>query len=121
MHSDGGYAKACPFSFFSFFLLMMFHLLNPVPPGKVLETNAFLIPRVGGVVIDPTSSINISGTSNVHLSKETLKPILQIFAQQLRGLLGILPFKWSEASDLVRVLDRNRVFFSFLSSFFFFF
>ncbi|KAL7268351.1 GPI transamidase component [Rhizina undulata] len=50
-------------------------------------TNAFLLPQWGGVMV-----LNLNTTENgdrpVHLTKEALKPSLDIFATQLLALLG---------------------------------
>ncbi|KAH6561486.1 hypothetical protein BASA50_001235 [Batrachochytrium salamandrivorans] len=73
------------------------HMILYIPPfeqtplfvlhsdGSTLESNAFLIPQWGGVVIRnlPTD------THRVHLSMDDLHPVMEIFVEQLRGLLGM--------------------------------
>ena len=48
------------------------------------STNAFLLPQWGGVMIHNPPA----GSDNTHLTKEALKPALDIFATQLLSLLG---------------------------------
>lgn len=60
--------------------------------GNIMESNAFLIPRWGGVIIkNPDRS---TGAHNFSL--EELKSIMSIFITQLRGLLGVHDV-WTEA------------------------
>jgi phosphatidylinositol glycan class S len=54
--------------------------------GHPLSTNAFLIPQWGGVVIK-----NLDFQVNkVHLNVDDLKNVVQVFAEQLRILMGIV-------------------------------
>ncbi|PWW72352.1 hypothetical protein C7212DRAFT_302205 [Tuber magnatum] len=48
------------------------------------STNAFLLPQWGGVMIHNP----LAESDNTHLTKEALKPALDIFATQLLALLG---------------------------------
>ncbi|RIA87016.1 phosphatidylinositol-glycan biosynthesis class S protein [Glomus cerebriforme] len=60
--------------------------------GNIMENNAFLIPRWGGVIINnPDRS---KGTHN--FSFKELKSVMSIFITQLRGLLGVHDV-WIEA------------------------
>ncbi|KAL5033133.1 hypothetical protein BDV3_000150 [Batrachochytrium dendrobatidis] len=53
--------------------------------GTVLDSNSFLIPQWGGVVIR-----NVPNEfRQIHYNLEKLHPIMEIFVEQLRGLLGI--------------------------------
>jgi len=76
--------------------------------GEILETNAFLIPRWGGIVIDKnrnTTSISANANGNHHFYNYTFKdlhPIMELFLDQLRSLLGI-----SEIKFLPTDLPRN--------------
>lgn len=51
--------------------------------GQVLSSNAFLIPRWGGIII--------SNPPSPHLGVNDLKPYMQLYIAQLRELLGIKP------------------------------
>jgi len=68
--------------------------------GEILETNAFLIPRWGGIVIDKnrnTTSISANANGNHHFYNYTFKdlhPIMELFLDQLRSLLGISEIKF---------------------------
>ncbi|RUS21025.1 hypothetical protein BC937DRAFT_93809 [Endogone sp. FLAS-F59071] len=56
--------------------------------GNPISSNAFLIPRWGGIVIrnPPAASIAV----HYHrFTRKDLKPIMEIFVSQLRGLLGV--------------------------------
>ncbi|CAG8568864.1 541_t:CDS:10 [Ambispora gerdemannii] len=57
--------------------------------GVFTENNAFLIPRWGGIVISNPDTSN--GTYKFTI--EELKPVMEIFVSQLRGLLGVQEFK----------------------------
>ncbi|CAG8526932.1 603_t:CDS:10, partial [Cetraspora pellucida] len=60
--------------------------------GNIMENNAFLIPRWGGVIINnPDRSV---GT--YMFTFDELKSVMSIFIMQLRGLLGVQDF-WMEA------------------------
>jgi phosphatidylinositol glycan class S len=52
-----------------------------------IESNAFLIPRWGGIIISnpPLASENLTH----HFSTNDLLPMMEIFISQLRGLLGV--------------------------------
>ncbi|TPX66073.1 hypothetical protein SpCBS45565_g04715 [Spizellomyces sp. 'palustris'] len=52
--------------------------------NDVLETNAFLIPRWGGVVISNAEEIGVR-----HFSLDDLHPIMEVYVAQLRDLLGV--------------------------------
>ncbi|KAJ3100044.1 hypothetical protein HDU97_002528 [Phlyctochytrium planicorne] len=53
--------------------------------AEKLDTNAFLIPRWGGIaIVNPDRS-----EESVHFGLQKLKPIMEVFIAQLRGLLGI--------------------------------
>ncbi|KAG0163548.1 hypothetical protein DFQ30_011391 [Apophysomyces sp. BC1015] len=56
--------------------------------NEPLSSNAFLIPRWGGVAIKnlPKSALT---EKSYRLSKKDLKPTMKIFASQLRSLMGI--------------------------------
>ncbi|KAF7731813.1 hypothetical protein EC973_008328 [Apophysomyces ossiformis] len=69
--------------------------------GEPLLSNAFLIPRWGGVVIKnlPKDTLN---QQHHRLSKDDLKPIMKLFSYQLRSLLGVHDHKSNsraQASD----------------------
>ncbi|CAG8467974.1 2534_t:CDS:2 [Funneliformis mosseae] len=53
--------------------------------GNIMESNAFLIPRWGGVIINNPDRSN----SSHDFSFEELKSVMSIFLMQLRGLLGV--------------------------------
>jgi hypothetical protein len=74
--------------------------------GNIMESNAFLIPRWGGVIIkNPDRS---TGTYNFSL--EELKSIMSIFITQLRGLLGVHDV-WTEAKHaLVFIFSFIHIF-----------
>ncbi|KAJ3050492.1 hypothetical protein HK097_008555 [Rhizophlyctis rosea] len=62
--------------------------------GQPHPTNAFLIPRWGGIVVrDPPTSDR--------LSLDDLHPIMEIFLAQLRGLLGVKETRISNAGVLL--------------------
>ncbi|KNC97334.1 GPI-anchor transamidase GPI17 [Spizellomyces punctatus DAOM BR117] len=52
--------------------------------NDVLDTNAFLIPRWGGVVISNAKEIGVR-----HFSVDDLHPIMEVYVAQLRDLLGV--------------------------------
>ncbi|CAG8612064.1 1296_t:CDS:2 [Paraglomus brasilianum] len=56
--------------------------------GHPIDNNAFLIPRWGGIVISNPQTTN----NSYKLTVEELKPIIEIFISQLRGLLGVRKF-----------------------------
>jgi len=80
--------------------------------GDKLETNAFLIPRWGGIVIDKNRNTtnadsNANGNSNYYnYSFKDLHPIMELFLDQLRNLLGINEIKFipTDLPRNVRVL-----------------
>ncbi|KAG4105332.1 hypothetical protein H8356DRAFT_1634353 [Neocallimastix lanati (nom. inval.)] len=77
--------------------------------GEILETNAFLIPRWGGIVIDKNRNSTSEGNSNrsfYNYTFEDLHPIMELFLEQLRSLLGINEIKFlpSDLPRNVRVL-----------------
>jgi len=80
--------------------------------GEILETNAFLIPRWGGIVIDKNrnttdANTNVNGNNNFYnYTFEDLHPIMELFLNQLRSLLGINEIKFlpSDLPRNVRVL-----------------
>lgn len=77
--------------------------------GEILETNAFLIPRWGGIVIDKNRNGTIQAESSEHFYNYTfndLHPIMELFLNQLRSLLGINEIKFlpSDLPRNVRVL-----------------
>ncbi|KAJ3330724.1 hypothetical protein HDU91_003510, partial [Kappamyces sp. JEL0680] len=53
--------------------------------GTPLESNAFLIPQWGGIIV---KNLDYSA-KHVHLDSVQLQPILEIYAQQLRTLMGV--------------------------------
>ncbi|CAG8447671.1 28626_t:CDS:10 [Dentiscutata erythropus] len=60
--------------------------------GNIIENNAFLIPRWGGVIIN-----NPDRSVGTHMfTFDELKSVMSIFIMQLRGLLGVQDF-WMEA------------------------
>ncbi|GBC08692.1 hypothetical protein RclHR1_08300008 [Rhizophagus clarus] len=66
--------------------------------GNIAESNAFLIPRWGGVIIK-----NPERSTGIHnFSLEELKSIMSIFITQLRGLLGVHDV-WTEAKHALDV------------------
>ncbi|KAJ3039895.1 hypothetical protein HDV00_011678 [Rhizophlyctis rosea] len=50
--------------------------------GQRLSTNAFLIPRWGGIVVRDPPASNL-------LDLDNLQPVMELFVAQLRGLLGV--------------------------------
>ncbi|ORX41464.1 hypothetical protein BCR36DRAFT_407506 [Piromyces finnis] len=80
--------------------------------GDILETNAFLIPRWGGIVIDKNrnttdAEANTNGNSNYYnYTVNDLQPIMELFLDQLRSLLGINEIKFlpTDLPRNVRVL-----------------
>ncbi|KAM3582084.1 GPI transamidase component [Umbelopsis sp. WA50703] len=60
--------------------------------GQPVRSNAFLIPRWGGIVIknQPKAS---TASGSLAFSKEDLKPFMEIFVAQLRTLVGIHDLK----------------------------
>jgi phosphatidylinositol glycan class S len=54
--------------------------------GQPLRSNAFLIPRWGGIAIKNPPK---AATGRLEFSREDLKPFMEIFVAQLRGLIGI--------------------------------
>lgn len=64
--------------------------------GQLLETNAFLVPQFGGVtIVNPSiasnNDFNGKNTSaqRMILDADALKPVMEVFAAQMRGLLGV--------------------------------
>jgi phosphatidylinositol glycan class S len=57
--------------------------------GTVLKTNAFLIPQWGGIMI---KNLDFE-TDNVFFNSNDLQPAMQVFASQLRTLLGVIPLQ----------------------------
>jgi len=76
--------------------------------GEILETNAFLIPRWGGIVIDKNRNNTMDNDSEHQYiySFKDLHPIMELFLNQLRSLLGINEIKFlpSDLPRNVRVL-----------------
>ncbi|OUM64564.1 hypothetical protein PIROE2DRAFT_51247 [Piromyces sp. E2] len=80
--------------------------------GDKLETNAFLIPRWGGIVIDKNrnttnADANANGNKNYYnYSFDDLHPVMELFLDQLRSLLGINEIKFlpTDLPRNVRVL-----------------
>ena len=72
--------------------------------GHPIDNNAFLIPRWGGIVISNPQTTNNSYT----LTVEELKPIIEIFISQLRGLLGVRKFT---SDDKVNLTPRYSLVF----------
>jgi len=78
--------------------------------GDKLETNAFLIPRWGGIVIDKNRNTtnadsNANGNSNYYnYSFKDLHPIMELFLDQLRNLLGINEIKFIPTDLPVRII-----------------
>ncbi|KAJ3188868.1 hypothetical protein HDU85_004582 [Gaertneriomyces sp. JEL0708] len=67
--------------------------------NEVLDTNAFLMPRWGGVVIvNPDEE-----RGEVDLSAEKLEPVMRIFLRQLRDLMGV------KAVEIPNPLQNVRV------------
>ncbi|KAI7905670.1 phosphatidylinositol-glycan biosynthesis class S protein [Cokeromyces recurvatus] len=54
--------------------------------GQPLLTNAFLVPRWGGIVIKNPPK---AATEEYYFTKKDLQPIIKIFISQLRGLIGV--------------------------------
>ncbi|KAG5460283.1 MAG: phosphatidylinositol-glycan biosynthesis class S protein [Olpidium bornovanus] len=72
---------------------------------KPVPSNAFLLPRWGGIVVDnsPMGSFSSTpGKSNekFHYGVEDLRPVMQVFVAQLRGLLGVSALDDGFATDL---------------------
>ncbi|CAO3684438.1 unnamed protein product [Umbelopsis ramanniana] len=63
--------------------------------GQPLRSNAFLIPRWGGIAIKNPPK---SASGRLEFSKEDLKPFMEIFVAQLRGLVGIHDLKKTMSS-----------------------
>ncbi|ORX84479.1 hypothetical protein BCR32DRAFT_266273 [Anaeromyces robustus] len=76
--------------------------------GEILETNAFLIPRWGGIVIDKNrnNTMDNIGEHQYIYSFKDLHPIMELFLDQLRSLLGINEIKFlpTDLPRNVRVL-----------------
>ncbi|KAI9011144.1 phosphatidylinositol-glycan biosynthesis class S protein [Gaertneriomyces semiglobifer] len=67
--------------------------------NEILDTNAFLMPRWGGVVIvNPDEQ-----TGEVDLSADKLEPVMSIFLSQLRDLMGV------KAVEIPNTLRNARV------------
>ncbi|RUO97096.1 hypothetical protein BC936DRAFT_140992 [Jimgerdemannia flammicorona] len=64
------------------------------------QSNAFLIPRWGGIVIHNPNAASIAAHYH-HFTRKDLKPVMEIFASQLRGLLGVHDLK-RNGEDKVR-------------------
>ena len=65
--------------------------------GQPLRSNAFLIPRWGGIAIkNPPRNLETPG--RLELSKEDLKPFMDTFVAQLRGLIGVHDIKKTMSS-----------------------
>ncbi|CAO3676952.1 unnamed protein product [Umbelopsis vinacea] len=65
--------------------------------GQPLRSNAFLIPRWGGIAIkNPPNTLSTPG--RLEFTKEDLKPFMEIFVAQLRGLIGIHDLKKTMSS-----------------------
>jgi phosphatidylinositol glycan class S len=65
------------------------HIIQP--NGSLLNTNAFLIPRWGGVVIsNPIQEFGeVFGVDEFVFEEKFLKKYMEIFLGQLRGLIGV--------------------------------
>lgn len=70
-------------------------------------TNAFLLPQWGGVMVMNPNNGSSSGELTSHLSKEALKPALDLFATQLLALLGA-PTRPSSLPIRLDSLTRQR-------------
>jgi len=58
--------------------------------GEILPSNAFLIPRWGGVVIyNPRINSLEIGNRMIRLNTTDLQPLMKIFISQIRALIGI--------------------------------
>ncbi|RUO97094.1 hypothetical protein BC936DRAFT_140992 [Jimgerdemannia flammicorona] len=68
--------------------------------GNRIGSNAFLIPRWGGIVIHNPNAASIAAHYH-HFTRKDLKPVMEIFASQLRGLLGVHDLK-RNGEDKVR-------------------
>lgn len=60
--------------------------------GQPVRSNAFLIPRWGGIVIKNQPKASIA-SDVLAFGKEDLKPFMEIFVAQLRTLIGIHDLK----------------------------
>ncbi|KAJ3333345.1 hypothetical protein HDU76_009148 [Blyttiomyces sp. JEL0837] len=65
--------------------------------GYTLHTNGFLIPQWGGIVISNPDRERDSLTYSV----AALKPVMEVFLAQLRGLLGVKEVKLSGGDAIV--------------------
>jgi len=65
--------------------------------GQPLRSNAFLIPRWGGIAIK-NPPLGLSTPTKLEFSKDELKPFMEIFVAQLRGLIGIHDLKKTMSS-----------------------
>ncbi len=68
----------------------------------ILATNAFLIPQWGGIVINNVN--RNSGHKSLILQRQELHAVMQIFAQQLRELMGVVPLKFSSNVSRVEIV-----------------
>ncbi|KAJ3275005.1 GPI transamidase component [Terramyces sp. JEL0728] len=65
--------------------------------GSVLESNAFLIPQFGGILIRNPSAQITAGD---------LQSIMELFAQQLRQLLGVSPIS---TAKLLKIMNGFKI------------
>jgi GPI-anchor transamidase subunit S len=74
-------------------------MVNMFHKGAILESNGFLIPQWGGIVIVNPSFDDSS--SPIHLGEDQLHSLMEIYIEQLRSLLGITPLSVKHQADLL--------------------
>ncbi len=65
--------------------------------GKPLTTNAFLIPQWGGIAI---KNLDLS-SHHVHITDQVLHQYIEVFAGQLRKLMGVEPTRIANHENLL--------------------
>ncbi|KAJ3127982.1 hypothetical protein HK100_009429 [Physocladia obscura] len=81
--------------------------------SPLVETNGFLIPQWGGIVITnpnvPKSNMTKleNGVSIYRISKFEMQPAMQVFIAQMRSLLGIRPVELGSFETLLPGFDFN--------------
>jgi hypothetical protein len=78
----------------------MVQLYSGVIAGYILESNGFLVPQWGSILIDnPDAS-----ASRVHYNATALHPVMEFFVEQLRQLLGVKPTSLRKGNELLVLL-----------------
>jgi GPI-anchor transamidase subunit S len=73
------------------------HIVNNV--GEIIATNAFLVPQWGGIIIQ-----NLEFKDTI-LTSDGLKTVLEVFAFQLRILMGVEPLSLKKMTSLLPGFD----------------